>query len=148
MKKLACSLVVTASILAGGAVAASAQNSDTLKRTTSPAALPAHVPVAKRQHGYTGFSIGGTVTGKAGHPDTFHAVIAVTAVAPRSPASKAGLLVGDIILEINGTPSDQEWPFPEIGVKYTLRIRRGAEEREVTLLPTAAPSRAQPNDQK
>ena len=66
-----------------------------------------------------------------------------------SPAATAGLQLGDVILEVDGVAvSSPQKPLAALatGVAYVLRIRRGQEEREVTLVPDpprplAVPSR-------
>ena len=93
-----------------------------------------------RQRGYTGFNIRVTATVgpdrqvASGYP-------VVNAIEPGSPAEKAGLARGDVILEINGKDLSREPAalFPEPGVKYLFRIRRGGEEREIILVPMARP---------
>jgi S1-C subfamily serine protease len=64
-------------------------------------------------------------------------VVRVAAVDSGSPAERAGISVRDVILEIDGArlrwTTDLEKLAP--GVSYVLRIRRGGDEVEVTLVP-------------
>lgn len=69
----------------------------------------------------------------------------VIAVGDDSPASRAGLVVGDSIMMIDGRDSTEPGAFfPGIapGKQYTLRLRRGGEERDAVLV--VAPPRPQP----
>lgn len=71
----------------------------------------------------------------------------VSLVEPGSPAALAGLRVGDSIVELNGvdTRGTPLFAVREPGTRYVLRIRRGDEEREVTLV-VAPPPRATPGN--
>lgn len=95
---------------------------------------------AATQRAYTGIRIEGRATMRIGGP-----VVAehptVTAVAPGSPGAKAGIAPGDVILEVDGRDARQEGVrINRIGA-YTLRIRRGEEEREVSIVGIPAPAR-------
>lgn len=60
----------------------------------------------------------------------------VLAVEPESPGQQAGVVAGDAIIEVNGRDSREDrvlWLEP--GVRYTVRLRTGDQEREVVLLP-------------
>jgi len=66
----------------------------------------------------------------------------IAVVEEGSPAARAGLTVGDVLLSVNGRDTRERGPlFPEPapGREYRLRVKRGAEERELTLV--AAPPR-------
>jgi S1-C subfamily serine protease len=66
----------------------------------------------------------------------------ISAVLPGTPAHRAGLEAGDQILEIGGRDAREEGALRvQAGVRYTYRIRRGQEEREVTLVAAARPPR-------
>lgn len=77
----------------------------------------------------------------------------VSRVEEGSPAATAGLRVGDAIVSLNGRDSRDGPLFTRIdpGTRYVIRIRRGDEEREVTLTvarPEDMPAaqRAQPSE--
>jgi S1-C subfamily serine protease len=61
----------------------------------------------------------------------------VITLSPASPADKAGLLIGDIIVAVNGAPTDRLGSLqtaldPEqVGKQVALRIVRGGETREI-----------------
>ena len=57
-------------------------------------------------------------------------------VLPDTPAAGAGLMSGDVILEVNGTDARQGRAlYATAGMRYAMKIRRGAEEREFVLIP-------------
>ena len=64
-------------------------------------------------------------------------LVQVSAVAKDSPAERAGLAVGDLILEIDGASVRTDDVLARLapGSRYTLRIQRGHDELEVTLVP-------------
>lgn len=68
-------------------------------------------------------------------------VLSATEIQPGSPAAIAGLIVGDVLLAVDGEPADarrlqrDRARFREAGRTLTLRIRRGKDEpREVKLV--------------
>lgn len=80
---------------------------------------------------------------RAGQPRTRAAGFpTVSRVETGSPAAAAGLRVGDAILSLNGADSRDGPLFSRVepGTRYVVRIRRGDEERELTL--TVAPPAA------
>jgi S1-C subfamily serine protease len=67
----------------------------------------------------------------------------IDAVLPGSPAQKAGLAPGDVILEVDGRDAREEGALRmRPGVRYALRIRRGDAEKEVALLAIPHPEAA------
>ena len=67
----------------------------------------------------------------------------VTGVVPGSNAERAGLKEGDVLIAVNGRDMKQIPWFPDRtgGTKYTLRVLRGGEERELTFVYPATPAR-------
>ncbi len=64
--------------------------------------------------------------------------LVITSVQSQSPAGKAGLRVGDAILQVNGKPPKSFIDFADLlaanpGSKVTLEIRRGAAPRDVAV---------------
>jgi S1-C subfamily serine protease len=110
-------------------------------------------PARIESGGYTGIRIGyrqsarivGNTVVEPSDP-----IVVVLAVEAGSPAERAGLMAQDALLELDGGPIHDQLPFGRLtpGVSYTLRIRRGQDEREVVLVPDpprpAAPRRADP----
>lgn len=69
-----------------------------------------------------------------------HGVLVVTRVSPDGPAATAGLEPGDVVIGVsNATVHTQAelyrkiWGLGAAGVKVPLRVRRGAEERDVVI---------------
>jgi len=90
-----------------------------------------------QQPGYTGFYIQGTGTFQADAPDKVEfSYPRIYEVRPESPAAKAGICVGDVVLAVNGKDARESGSlFPIVGEPYTARLRRGDAELEVTLVP-------------
>lgn len=67
----------------------------------------------------------------------------VTQVTPGGPAERAGLRAGDVLLTVNGEDSRARPLFRERtpGTRYTIRVRRGDQEREVLLVVAERPTR-------
>ncbi len=88
-------------------------------------------PVVVRQLGAAGRGLGQ------------EAALIVLGVAPESPADRAGLLPGDILLALGGhaldEPGDLAWGLtgPGSGGVVTLRLLRGGQAREVAVTPEA-----------
>ena len=60
----------------------------------------------------------------------------VAGVAPDSPADRAGLLVGDVLLAVAGEPVEEDAAslreaLARVGEVVRLRVMRGGETREV-----------------
>jgi S1-C subfamily serine protease len=97
--------------------------------------------------GYTGIRVGGS--GSAQMVQNRLVVrttneTQIIGVAEGSPAAKAGLAVGDVILEVNGMGRGA-WGRavgqPEAGATYVFRVRRGEAELEFTLVAEPVPPR-------
>ncbi|MFL5381787.1 MAG: PDZ domain-containing protein [Longimicrobiaceae bacterium] len=65
----------------------------------------------------------------------------VTGVEPNSSAARAGILPGDVLLAVNGRDARERGLFGQrvYGTRYTLRIRRGTEERDIAFVFEPAP---------
>jgi len=99
--------------------------------TPDPAAQP---------RGYTGFSIRFSAMMTPGRAATPTPLV-IGSVAPGSPAQKAGLAPGDVILEVDGRDARENGALRvRPGVRYTYRIRRGDQEREVVLVAVTRPA--------
>jgi serine protease Do len=69
--------------------------------------------------------------------------VPITGVAPLGPAAQAGLVAGDVVLEVDGRPVrgvgslQARIEVAPVGEPLALRIARGAERREVIVRPVA-----------
>jgi S1-C subfamily serine protease len=64
----------------------------------------------------------------------------ISAVLPDTPAAGAGLVSGDIIVEVNGVDARNAGSlYPIIGERYAMRIKRGDDDREIVLIPVPKP---------
>lgn len=66
------------------------------------------------------------------------------AVRPGSSAARAGLATGDVLVAVDGRDTQQAaaWFADAVpGRRYTLRVRRGGEEREVVVEAGPPPAR-------
>lgn len=126
-------LVATAFLVPTVTVPAAAQ----APRTGGIAVTAQQTPRSQVQIGYTGVEFGFAASvGADGALTQSHPV--VRAVSAESPGQRAGIRPGDVIVEVNGTDSRAEralWLEP--GVRYTLRVRTGDQEREVVIVPLA-----------
>jgi C-terminal processing protease CtpA/Prc len=109
-------------------------------QTSAPfTGAPAAEPQSQRAYIGANFSFGGTA--RIGGP-----VIAeyptIVSVDRGSPAARAGLVAGDVILEVEGQDARKEGVRATRLGKYTLRIRRGDTEQEVVVVGIPAPTRA------
>ena len=93
----------------------------------------------RRVAGYTGFTLQYSARARAGHAtETSYPVI--NAVLPGSPAARAGVLPGDVVLEVNGKDARIRGAMlPVIGAPYVMRVRREDTEREIALTPIPKP---------
>jgi membrane-associated protease RseP (regulator of RpoE activity) len=75
----------------------------------------------------------------------FQAPIGVEEVAPNSPAAKAGIVVGDSIVAINGElVANRDVALPALlkpGNTLAMRVRRAGKERDVNVAITKRPDR-------
>jgi S1-C subfamily serine protease len=70
----------------------------------------------------------------------------ISRVVEGSPAARAGLQPGDVILTVNGRDARELGLLraSEVGQEFALRIRRGAELRDVTIVAEANPAAREP----
>jgi len=108
-------------------------------RTDASDTIPA--TTTQRSQPYTGMTLGGKTRMRIVDD---HLVpegdleLSVMRLDAGSPAATAGLQLGDVVLEVDGVAvSNPQRPLATLaaGVTYVLRIRRGQDEREVTLVP-------------
>ncbi len=86
------------------------------------------------------FSIGAPVAISDTEPGPLiNPKVQILAVAPDSPAEKAGIKVGDTIKEFNKVKEVQEFTEEHKGKVVTLTIERGKEVFEVSLTPRRSP---------
>jgi len=115
-----------------GCTTARAQQQGASPAASTPSAQPAQVRPARS---YTGLRIGGSAsTTPGGTLAVAHPVVRL--VQPDSPGQRAGVLEGDVIIDVNGRDSREQgalWMAP--GVSYTLRLRRGDQELEAVVVP-------------
>jgi serine protease Do len=114
-----------------------------------PAALAKRVAADLAREGavrraYLGVAIGPVDPADARRLDQPGAV-AINDVSPESPAAKAGLKRGDVILKVQGKPLDgpaglqAAVEFAPIGEPLTLTIDRGGERQDIEVRPAARP---------
>jgi S1-C subfamily serine protease len=109
-------------------------------QTSAPSArTPAAAPQTPRAYIGVTFSFGGTA--RVGGPVTAQ-YPTILSVVPGSPAASAGLVAGDVILEVEGQDARQEGVRVARLGRYTLRIRRGDAEQEVIVVGIPAPNPA------
>jgi S1-C subfamily serine protease len=115
----------------------------TLRRVT--AALVAHGAVRRGFLGVTTLPVRlGAAAAQAGQPGA----LLVSAVEPDSPAHRAGLLLGDVLLALGGEPvrhAGDLLPLLEenrIGQPVPVRLLRAGEVREVSVTVGARGGRA------
>ena len=116
--------------LAFAAGAASAQDATVL--TTGPKRAVGAGSGLGFTYGWKGEELGRNAEGKPDmrNPPTIREVF------PESPAARAGLQVGDVIVSVNGRDGRNPPLFNGLrpGAEVTLRVRRDDEEREITLV--------------
>ena len=95
----------------------------------------------KEPPGYTGFTVAMTGTPQSDGTIGLSYPI-IRKVLPDTPASGAGLVSGDMIVEVNGVDARTGGSlYPIVGERYTMRIRRGDDEHEIVLIPVPKPPR-------
>lgn len=106
---------------------------------SSPQATANANTTSNRVAGFTGFTIRFTAQVRVGHePEMSYPT--VDKVLPESPAARAGVHAGDLIIEVNGHDARVRGAlFPVEGIPYVMRVRRGDTEREIMLTPVAKP---------
>lgn len=111
-----------------------------LRAQALPDTTPESGSPASTRHsvGYTGLTFSTSIVMTADHkPQAGYSAIAQ--IDSGSPAQKAGLTVGDLILNVNGIDGRdaRALTFYE-GRRYLIRVRHQNEERERMLVPTAS----------
>ena len=115
----------------------------------TPAPAPAATPteggfVVRRPPApvYTGFSFRGSPVMQADGTVRSAAPPVISEVLEGSPAARAGLLPGDVILTVNGRDARETGLLRarEVGQEFALRIRRGEQLRDVTVVAAANPA--------
>ena len=127
--RILLSALAAALALHAGHAAAQQQRTGVQHHTTVSNANPANGRAA-RTFGFA-WKVG-VHPGANGSRSSFDAPT-VTFVAPGSNAARAGVAVGDTIVEIDGRDARQPPIFADRtpGREYTLRVRRGGEELEL-----------------
>ena len=69
-------------------------------------------------------------------------VLKITTITENSPAAKAGIIAGDILVSVDGQPRSNANDamralYGKAGTEVSLRISRGNEEKKITLLRVA-----------
>jgi serine protease Do len=96
---------------------------------------------AAQSTGYLGIS--GTIA-PLRRPDAAFGVV-ITAVEEGSPADRAGLIVGDVVIAIGSTPVTDEESLPGAVLRMTpgepveIHVLRGGDPRTFTVVPTVRP---------
>lgn len=138
----------TLAVMSGVATGSPAMGQKTRPAVIPDTGLPVGVTavgktlrIAGTSKSYTGFMWGGRVTfGPDGNPRLADYPI-VRKVEAGSPAEKAGLAAGDVILAMNGKDAREPGAMvkPAPGTPMHIRIQHGQELRDVTLIPIAQP---------
>jgi S1-C subfamily serine protease len=124
--------ILLAPVIAGSAAAQAPGHSGA--GTAAPRPQVTSAP-PRRERAFTGLDVRYSASMDANRVVTKSYPI-VAGVEPGSPGHHAGVLAGDVIIEVNGGDSRVDramWLQP--GVRYTLRLRNGEQEREVVLVP-------------
>lgn len=101
----------------------------------APGSVPSASAPARADRGYTGLDIRSAAT-IAADGAVIRAYPVIRSVEADSPGHQAGFATGDVILEINGADSRQDLATVfRPAIRYSIRIRRGEEEREIVLVP-------------
>ena len=120
----------------------SAQTSARTDSAFRPSSSAGSRTFAGTNKGFTGISYGATVTtGPDGSP-RWATYPVIRLVVADSPAAKAGLVVGDSIISVNGADArvNKILEAKEGGEKFSIRVRRGSEYLDFAIVSARKPA--------
>jgi S1-C subfamily serine protease len=137
MRQQTCYLFATLITLVS-AVDAVAQGSGALQR---PPNTVVSTSSARRDAGLTGINVRGRPSPAPDGSPRWADYPVVHRVTPGSAAERVGILVGDVLLLVNGADArDPRTLFSPPGTELTVRVRRGSEVREFVLTVEQRPA--------